>query len=259
MTAKLLATLVVLISACTTDTAAQATTAAVPAAPAASSTATSPAFALPDLPYAYEALEPVIDRRTMELHHDRHHRAFVNNLNAAMEADPALRAIDLQTLLTTASSRSPLVRNNIGGFWNHSFFWTIMAPQGQGGTPSPELSAAILRDFGSMDALKARFRTESLNRFGSGWVWVVVDGDGKLLVGSTANQDNPLMDTQDFRGTPLLGNDLWEHAYYLQYQNRRAEYVDAWWTLINWREVSRRYRQSQRIGSAWISMPPDRG
>lgn len=208
------------------------------APPPVSTAPAAAAFTLPDLPYGFDALAPVIDEATMRLHHGRHHGAQVAGLNAALEANPALRGKSLTELLAMTSTVPAAVRNNAGGHWNHSFFWTIMAPQGQGGAPSAALEAAIIRDFGGMDALKAQFRTASLGRFGSGWAWVVVKPDGRLAVGSTPNQDNPLMDVGDFRGVPILGNDVWEHAYYLNYQNRRADYVDAWWSVIDWRAVS---------------------
>lgn len=217
------------------------------AAPAPAPAAPAPAgpFRLPPLPYAYDALEPVIDTQTMQLHHQRHHGAQVNALNAEAAKDAALAALSLEQILATVSTRPTAVRNNAGGHWNHSFFWTIMAPQGQGGAPSPALAAAITRQFGSLDGLRAQFRAASLGRFGSGWAWLVVRPDGSLAVGSTPNQDNPLMDLAEFRGTPILGNDVWEHAHYLKYQNRRADYVDAWWSLINWAEVSRRFEATQ--------------
>lgn len=217
------------------------------AAPAPAPAAPAPAgpFSLPPLPYAYDALEPVIDAQTMQLHHQRHHGAQVNALNAEAAKDAALAALSLEQILATVSTRPTAVRNNAGGHWNHSFFWTIMAPQGQGGAPSPALAAAITRQFGSLDGLRAQFRAASLGRFGSGWAWLVVRPDGSLAVGSTPNQDNPLMDVSEFRGTPILGNDVWEHAHYLKYQNRRADYVDAWWSLINWAEVSRRFEATQ--------------
>jgi superoxide dismutase, Fe-Mn family len=209
---------------------------------AAPSAAPAPgAFSLPKLPYAYDALASVIDTQTMEIHHQRHHGAQVAALNTAIAGNSALAGLSLEHLLARASSVPPAVRNNAGGHWNHSFFWTIMAPIGQGGSPSPALTAAINRDFGSIDAFKAQFRAASLGRFGSGWAWVVKRADGTLAITSTPNQDNPLMDTSDVRGQPILGNDVWEHAYYLKYQNKRADYVDAWWSLINWNEVSRRF------------------
>jgi Fe-Mn family superoxide dismutase len=201
-------------------------------------------FSLPALPYAHDALEPVIDTRTMRLHHLGHHQIFVNNLNTAVAQDAALQGLTVERILADASSRPAAVRNNAGGLWNHAFFWTVMAPPGQGGAPSAPLLAAITRDFGSMEGLRTAFRQASMGRFGSGWAWVVVRPDGRLEVGSTPNQDNPLMDTQAFRGTPILGNDLWEHAFYLLYQYRRAEYVDAWWGIVNWAEVSRRHAEA---------------
>jgi superoxide dismutase, Fe-Mn family len=199
------------------------------------------AFVLPTLPYAYDALSAVIDAQTMELHHQRHHGAQVAGLNAAIAANPAFAGKSLEQLLSGAATLPAAIRNNAGGHWNHSFFWTIMAPLGQGGAPSVSLNAAIIRDFGSMEVFKTQFRAASMNRFGSGWAWVVKKPDGKLAITSTPNQDNPLMDTSDVQGTPILGNDVWEHAYYLKYQNKRADYVDAWWSLINWVEVSRRF------------------
>jgi superoxide dismutase, Fe-Mn family len=215
--------------------------AAAPASIIAPPTPVPGAFTLPAMPYAYSALTTVVDAQTMEIHHQRHHGAQVNGLNAALAANPALAGLSLEQLLARASTLPPAVRNNAGGHWNHSFFWTIMAPVGLGGAPSAALSAAIIRDFGSMDAFKAQFRAASMNRFGSGWAWVVKTADGKLAITSTANQDNPLMDLGDVRGMPIMGNDVWEHAYYLKYQNKRADYVDAWWSVINWAEVSRRF------------------
>jgi superoxide dismutase, Fe-Mn family len=240
-------------AACATaQPAAPGTAAPAPAPAPASAVAPAPApaptgpFQLAPLPYAYDALAAVIDAQTMELHHQRHHGAQVTALNRAVAADPALAGLTLEQLLATASTRAPAVRNNAGGHWNHTFFWSIMAPPGTGGAPSPALAAAITRDFGSLEGLKEQFRTASMNRFGSGWSWVIVRPDGHLAVGSTPNQDNPLMDVGEFRGTPILGNDVWEHAYYLRYQNRRADYVDAWWSLINWAEISRRYEAAVR-------------
>lgn len=213
-------------------------------APAASPVPVPPAFTQAALPYAYGALEPIIDEATMRIHFERHHGAQVSGLNAAIAANPAYAGKSLEALLATASTAPAAIRNNAGGHWNHSFFWQIMAPAGTGGAPSPELTAAINRDFGSLDAFKAQFRAASMGRFGSGWAWLVVKPDGKLAIGSTPNQDNPLMDVGDFRGRPILGNDVWEHAYYLKYQNKRADYVDAWWSLINWTQVSKHYAEA---------------
>ena len=198
-------------------------------------------FTLPPLPYPSDALEPAIDAATMALHHDRHHQAYVTNLNAAVAADPAFQGLSLEALLKRPSRRSAAVRNNAGGHWNHTFFWESLAPPGQGGAPSAELLAAINRDFGSIEQLQASFKAAGLGRFGSGWVWLILNPKGTLEVVTTANQDNPLMGLNGLRGTPLLGNDLWEHAYYLHYQNRRADYLDAWWSVLNWEVVSKRY------------------
>lgn len=221
-----------------------------PSAPTTATTAQTPAgpFSLPALPYGYDSLAAVIDAQTMEVHHQRHHGGQVTALNRAVAADPSLAGLTLEQLLATASTRTPAVRNNAGGHWNHSFFWTVMAPPGTGGQPSPALLAAITRDFGSLEGLRDQFRAASIGRFGSGWAWLVVKPDGRLATGSTPNQDNPLMDTGEFRGTPILGNDVWEHAHYLRYLNRRADYVDAWWSLVNWTEVSRRYETAMTGG-----------
>lgn len=206
----------------------------------------SAAFSLPELPYAYDALSTAIDENTMRIHHGRHHQGYVNNLNRAIEADASLQGQSLESLLASVSTRSIAIRNNGGGHWNHSFFWQSMAKAGETGAPSAALMAAIERDFGSMDAFKTAFRTAGLSRFGSGWSWLIVNAAGKLQVTSTANQDNPLMDVVDVRGTPLLGNDLWEHAYYLRYQNRRGDYLDAWWQVVNWQVVSERFAAATR-------------
>lgn len=215
-----------------------------PIALAQSSASTAPAtaaFSLAPLPYAASALEPVIDAETMTLHHDKHHRAYVDGLNKAVASDPKLAGQSLEALLARAGSLPPAIRNHGGGHWNHSFFWAIMAAPGTGGAPSPALAKAIDAQFGSLDAMKAAFKTAGTGRFGSGWAWLIVTPDGKLAITSTANQDNPLMDVAETRGTPVLGNDLWEHAYYLKHRNRRADYLDAWWQVVNWAEVSRRY------------------
>ncbi|WP_082666066.1 superoxide dismutase [Aureimonas sp. AU4] len=198
-------------------------------------------FALPALGYAYDALDPVIDAKTMELHHSKHHQAYVTNLNKAVESDAALSGLTLEELVATAGQRSAAVRNNAGGHWNHSFFWRLMAPEGQRGEPSGELASAIEASFGSMDAFREAFDKVGADRFGSGWAWLIVGADGKLAVTSTPNQDNPLMDVAETRGTPVLGNDVWEHAYYLKYNNRRADYLKAWWDAVNWTQVSRNY------------------
>lgn len=202
---------------------------------------TPPAFALAPLPYPYDALEPVIDTRTMQIHHGKHHQAYVDNLNRAVAADPSLRGLTLEALMARMSTLPAAVRNNGGGHWNHDFFWRTMTRPGQGGAPSAALAAAIDRDFGSLDKFKAAFKAAGTGRFGSGWAWLIVGTDGRLQITSTPNQDNPLMDLVADRGTPLLGNDVWEHAYYLQYQNRRGDYLDAWWQVVDWSVVSQRY------------------
>lgn len=210
-----------------------------PAAPPASQTAAN-AYTLPDLPYAYDALENSIDAKTMEIHHGKHHAAYVNNLNAALATEPALAAEPLETLLAKISTLSPAIRNNGGGHYNHSLFWKLMAPAGQGGTPSAELAADIDATFGSMDAFKAEFNKAATGQFGSGWAWLVMT-DGGLKITSTPNQDNPLMDVAAVKGAPILAVDVWEHAYYLQYQNRRADYLNSWWDVVNWNEVNSLY------------------
>lgn len=198
-------------------------------------------FSLPPLPYTAAALEPVIDAQTMTIHHDRHHQAYVDALNKAVAADPALKGQSLDALVAKAGTLPVAVRNNAGGHWNHSFFWKTMAPPAQAGQPSPALAAAIDRQFGSLAAFKAAFKEAGTKRFGSGWVWLVAKADGTLAITSTPNQDNPLMDVAEVKGTPILGNDVWEHAYYLKYQNRRADYLDGWWQVVDWKTVSDRY------------------
>lgn len=201
------------------------------------------AFTLADLPYAATALEPHIDARTMEIHHGKHHAAYVNNLNAALEGSGHENA-SLEDILSKISTFSMAVRNNGGGHWNHTFFWSIMGPNG-GGTPSGELAAAIDTAFGSFDEFKTKFAQAGTTRFGSGWAWLCVGTDGKLFISSTPNQDNPLMDIAEQKGTPILGLDVWEHAYYLHYQNRRPDYIGAFWNVVNWEEVARRFAAAQ--------------
>ncbi len=203
------------------------------------------AFELPSLPYAYDALEPHIDACTMMIHHTKHHGGYVNKLNAALAKYPEWAEKDIVTILRQLSQVPEdvrtAVRNNGGGHFNHSLFWTVMSPQG-GGEPTGPLAEAIARTFGSFAAFREAFSTAAKTRFGSGWAWLVVRPDGSLAVGSTPNQDNPLMSGfVELEGTPILGLDVWEHAYYLRYQNRRAAYVDAWWNVVNWAEVARRY------------------
>ncbi len=202
------------------------------------------AFELPPLPYAYDALEPYIDTQTMQLHHDKHHAAYVNNLNAALQSSAELASLSVEDLVRrlkdVPESARTAVRNNGGGHVNHSMFWQIMKPNG-GGQPSGELASAIQQAFGSFDAFKTQFNDAGVKRFGSGWTWLVIDQSGKLAVISTANQDSPLMDGL----YPVMGNDVWEHAYYLKYQNRRPDYLNAWWNVVNWDEIARRYSQGR--------------
>ncbi len=202
------------------------------------------AHTLPDLPYAENALEPVIDAMTMNIHRTKHHNAYVTNLNKALEGHPDLAAMSAEDLCRNMASVPEAirtaVRNNGGGHWNHSMFWKWMAPKGQGGAPSAELAAAINAAFGSMDGFKEKFAAAGGTRFGSGWAWLCKNPDGTLCVCSTPNQDNPLMKgIVDCPGTPILGCDVWEHAYYLHYQNRRPDYMKAWWEVVNWSEVSK--------------------
>lgn len=200
------------------------------------------AFTLPALPYNHDALEPYIDKQTMEIHHGKHHQAYVDNLNKAL-AGTEHENKSLEDLLKNISALPAAVRNNGGGHWNHTFFWESMAPHA-GGSPSGELADAINSAFGSFDAFKEKFATAGATRFGSGWAWLIIK-DGKLEVSSTPNQDNPLMDVAEVKGTPILGVDVWEHAYYLKYQNRRPEYLNNFWNVVNWAKVSERYAESK--------------
>ncbi len=195
-------------------------------------------FELPSLPYEFAALEPHIDARTMEIHHGKHHQAYVNNLNNAVKGN-AGEGKSLEELMANVSKYSMAVRNNGGGHWNHSLFWQLMSPAG-GGNPEGKLLSDITTAFGSIEAFKEQFNTAATTRFGSGWAWLVVH-DGKLVVTSTPNQDNPLMDISEVKGTPILGLDVWEHAYYLHYQNRRPDYINAWWNVVNWKKVDELY------------------
>jgi superoxide dismutase, Fe-Mn family len=196
------------------------------------------AFELPKLNYSFDALEPHIDTRTMEIHHSKHHAAYVNNLNGALEGSNAASK-SLEEILTNISQFSPAVRNNGGGHFNHTLFWEIMAPNA-GGTPSGKLADAIQDDLGGFEKFKEDFSKAAATRFGSGWAWLVVQ-NGKLMVCSTPNQDNPLMDIAEVKGTPILGLDVWEHAYYLNYQNRRPDYISQFFNVINWAEVAKRF------------------
>lgn len=199
-------------------------------------------FSLAPLPYATDALEPHIDKMTMEIHHDRHHAAYVNNLNAQVKTFPELANLSLEAIQGQIARFNPAVRNNGGGHYNHDLFWKLMAPADQRGTPGPALISAIDTAFGSLDEMKKRFDAAALSRFGSGWAWVIVTPEKKLAVTSTPNQDNPLMDLPEIqRGTPILALDVWEHAYYLKYQNKRADYATNWWQVVNWNEVNKRF------------------
>jgi superoxide dismutase, Fe-Mn family len=197
------------------------------------------AFTLAPLPYAYDALEPHIDARTMEIHHSKHHAAYVNNLNAAL-AGTDWEGKSIEDLLANISKLAPAVRNNGGGHWNHTFFWSSMAAN-SGGSPTGALAAAIDAQLGGFDAFKTEFAKAGTTRFGSGWAWLCVRADKTLCVCSTPNQDNPLMDTAECPGTPILALDVWEHAYYLHYQNRRPDYIGAFWQVVDWATVAARY------------------
>ncbi len=195
------------------------------------------AFTLPALPYAHDALEPHIDTLTMQIHHGKHHQAYVDNLNKAI-AGTEHEHKSLEELVAHAGKISMAVRNNGGGHWNHSFFWESLAPQA-GGVPGGKLAEALTATFGSFDAFKEKFAAAGMTRFGSGWAWLIEKG-GKLEISSTPNQDNPLMDIAEVKGKPILGVDVWEHAYYLKYQNRRADYLAAFWNVVNWNKVAAR-------------------
>jgi Fe-Mn family superoxide dismutase len=201
-------------------------------------------FTLPDLPYPHNALEPHIDARTMEIHHGKHHKAYIDNANAALEKHPALASKSVEDLLRDLNAVPEdirtAIRNNAGGHANHSLFWTVMKPNG-GGAPSGDLAAGMEKAFKSFDAFKQQFETAAKTRFGSGWAWLSVKKDGTLVVSSTPNQDSPLSEGM----TPILGLDVWEHAYYLHYQNRRPDYVAAFWNVVNWDEVARRFKAAR--------------
>ena len=195
------------------------------------------AFTLPPLPYAYDALEPAIDKETMTFHHDKHHQTYVDNLNKAVGADSSLQGKSIEDLLANVSSAPKAVRNNGGGHWNHSMFWTLMGPNA-GGAPTGDVASGIDAAFGSFDTFKEQFQAAGMGRFGSGWAWLSVTPQKTLVVESSGNQDSPLMNGN----TPILGLDVWEHAYYLLYQNRRPEYINAFYSVINWPEVAARYQ-----------------
>lgn len=204
------------------------------------------AFKLPDLPYDHKALQPHIDARTMKIHHGKHHAGYTNKLNAAIEGTP-LAKMKIEDILNKASQHGDAVRNNGGGFYNHSLFWRVMSPDG-GGEPkaTSKLGKAMAKSFKSFDDFKAQFKAAAGTRFGSGWAWLCARKSGTLFVTSTPNQDNPLMDCADKKGTPILGLDVWEHAYYLKYQNKRPDYVEAFFNVINWDEVSKRYNKATK-------------
>jgi len=198
-------------------------------------------FKLPALPYKTSALEPAIDEQTMQLHHGKHHQAYVDNLNAALpESDKKLTLLEI---LKSTKKFPASVRNNAGGHWNHSFFWTILTPNSNKTKMSKKLQAQIEKDFGSVEKFKEEFETKAKSLFGSGWTWLIVDNSGKLQITTTANQDNPLMDVAEAQGRPILGLDVWEHAYYLKYQNKRGDYIKAFWNIVNWDQVSKYYSE----------------
>lgn len=203
-----------------------------------------PVFDLPDLGYAFNALEPYIDAQTMEIHYTKHHAAYVTNLNKAVEGTD-LAKMSLEDILKNVSKYPPAVRNNSGGHYNHTLFWQLMNPNEKGAPPAA-FTEALNTAFGSMDEFVKKFSEAAMGRFGSGWAWLVVDNSGKLVISSTPNQDNPLMDVAEVKGTPILGLDVWEHAYYLKYQNRRAEYVENFWKVVNWNEVAKRYSAAKK-------------
>ena len=199
-------------------------------------------YTFADLPYAYDALEPVIDATTMQIHHGRHHKAYYDNFLAAIKDNP-LNGQPLETIFAHISKESAALRNNAGGYYNHNHYWNVMRPNGSN-APSGALLDAINSTFGSVDACKAAFKDAGIKQFGSGWAWLIVGKDGKLAITSTSNQDNPLMDTAAVQGTPILGCDVWEHAYYLHYQNKRPDYLDAWWQIVNWDYVAELYAKA---------------
>lgn len=200
------------------------------------------AFVLPALPYATDALEPHIDKMTMEIHHGKHHQAYVTNLNKALEGKPEANS-PIEDIIKNVSKFPPAVRNNGGGHFNHTMFWTLLSPNG-GGEPTSEVASAINSAFGSFADFKTKFSEAGTTRFGSGWAWLSVGADKKLVISSTPNQDSPLMDIAEVKGTPVLGMDVWEHAYYLKYQNRRPDYIAAFWNVVNWNHVTELYKKA---------------
>lgn len=209
------------------------------------------AFELPALPYEFAALEPHIDARTMEIHHGKHHAGYTKKLNAAIEGTDLADAT-IEDILAGVSKHSAGVRNNGGGYYNHALFWSTLAPASESELkPNLNIAKAIERDLGGLDAMKTAFKKAATGQFGSGWAWLCVDKDDKLFICATPNQDNPLMDVNDFEGTPILGLDVWEHAYYLNYQNRRGDYVDAFFNIVNWQAVSKRYNDANPGASSF--------
>jgi superoxide dismutase, Fe-Mn family len=200
-------------------------------------------YTLAALPYGVDALEPHIDKMTMEIHHGRHHKAYIDNLNKALLDKPEAK-MSLEELIRNAGKMLPLVRNNAGGHWNHTFFWSIMAPKA-GGMPTGNVAAQITKQYGTLDKFKEEFTKAATSRFGSGWAWLTVEKGGNLTVSSTPNQENPMMDISEKKGMPILGLDVWEHAYYLKYQNKRGDYVTAFWNLVNWTKVEELYNTSK--------------
>jgi len=214
-----------------------------PAYASAPSDAPTGPFTLPALPYAPGALSKAIDKQTMEIHHGKHHKAYVDNLNKEVGKDAALKDKSIEDIIANISKYPAAVRNNGGGHWNHTFFWSIMTPDKT--EMSAELSAAVTEKFGSLDDFKKKFEEAGTKQFGSGWAWLIVNKSGELEITSTPNQDNPLMDDAKVKGAPILGNDVWEHAYYLRYQNKRADYLKAWWNVVNWKKVSDLYAKAK--------------
>ncbi len=202
-------------------------------------------FTLPKLSYGYNALEPVIDAKTMEIHHTKHHQAYIDKLNAEVAKTSGLKGRTIEQIIGNISNYEPVVRNNAGGHWNHSFFWKLMQSPKNNSEPSPELKAAIEKKFTSLDNFKAEFEKAGAGQFGSGWVWLIKNASGDLEITSTPNQDNPLMDDAKVKGTPILGNDVWEHAYYLKYQNKRPDYLKNWWKVVNWKQVSENFSHDE--------------
>jgi len=219
---------------------------AAPVKPAPSTLLAAP-YTLPPLPYPFEALEPAVDRETMVVHHGKHHAGFVNNLNQLSVEIPELQKGDIESLLPNISKFPPAVRNNLGGHYNHALFWQVMAPPGEGGKASGLLLKAIDEQFGSYAQFQVQFADAGAKRFGSGWAWLIVRPDGKLAITSTPNQDNPLMDVAEVQGIPVLALDVCEHAYYLKYRNLRGDYIKAWWEVVNWNEVSRRFDAALKV------------